>query len=71
MRGTGDDGPTEFVLERRAALLRTACLLTADRGPGEDLVQVALLRSHARWGRARAADPRRLSPRVHTALVLR
>ncbi|MGY1716020.1 SigE family RNA polymerase sigma factor [Geodermatophilus sp. SYSU D01106] len=56
MRDTGDDGFTDFVLEHRAALLRTACLLTADRGLGEDLVQVALLRSYARWARVRAAD---------------
>ncbi len=53
---TGDDGFTGFVLAHRAGLLRTACLLTADRALGEDLVQVALLKSYGRWDRVQRAD---------------
>ncbi|NEM08423.1 SigE family RNA polymerase sigma factor [Geodermatophilus normandii] len=59
-RGEGpvpdDDGFTEFVLAHRVALLRTACLLTADRALGEDLVQTTLLKTYARWDRVRRAD---------------
>ena len=41
----------EFVLRRRAALLRTAYLLTADDGHAEDLVQTALLKTYRHWDR--------------------
>lgn len=44
-----------FVRERSAALLRTAYLLTGDRGHAEDLLQTALLRTSRRWRTARAA----------------
>ncbi len=33
----------EFVVTRRGALLRTACLLTGDHHDAEDLVQSALI----------------------------
>jgi RNA polymerase sigma-70 factor (sigma-E family) len=48
-----DPGFEEFVLDRSAALLRTAFLLTGDRGHAEDLVQVALLRIALKWRNAR------------------
>jgi RNA polymerase sigma-70 factor (sigma-E family) len=44
-----------FVEDRSTALLRTAYLLTGDRGHAEDLLQTALLRTARQWSRARAA----------------
>src|SRR6516165_6914434 len=44
-----------FVEGSSTALLRTAYLLTGDRGHAEDLLQTALLRTARRWSRARAA----------------
>ena len=44
-----------FVEGRSTALLRTAYLLTGDRGHAEDLLQTALLRTARHWSRARAA----------------
>jgi RNA polymerase sigma-70 factor (sigma-E family) len=43
----------EYVAVRGPGLLRSAVLLTGDRGHAEDLVQTALIRVHARWGRIR------------------
>lgn len=48
-------GFEEFVVWRGAALLRTAVLLTGDRGHGEDLLQVALERLSRHW--RRVEDP--------------
>jgi RNA polymerase sigma-70 factor (sigma-E family) len=45
----------EFVEHGSTALLRTAFLLTGDRGHAEDLLQTALLRTMQRWSKARAA----------------
>jgi len=45
----------EFVEDRSTALLRTAFLLTGDRGHAEDLLQTTLLRTLRRWVKARAA----------------
>lgn len=45
----------EFVEDRSTALLRTAFLLTGDRGHAEDLLQTTLLRTLRRWSKARAA----------------
>lgn len=42
-----------FVEGRSTALLRTAYLLTGDRGHAEDLLQTALLRTARHWSRAR------------------
>ncbi|WP_341231368.1 SigE family RNA polymerase sigma factor [Nocardioides salarius] len=42
---------TEYVVARRAALLRTAYLLTGDVHDAEDLVQVALAKVVPRWSR--------------------
>ncbi|MFF5078714.1 SigE family RNA polymerase sigma factor [Actinoplanes sp. NPDC000266] len=40
-----------FVEREWGPLLRTAYLLTGDRGHAEDLVQSALEKTHRRWGR--------------------
>lgn len=45
----------EFVEDKSTALLRTAFLLTGDRGHAEDLLQTTLLRTMQRWSTARAA----------------
>jgi RNA polymerase sigma-70 factor (sigma-E family) len=50
-----DQSFTDFVEQRSTHLLRTAYLLTGDRGHAEDLVQTALLRTAARWSNARDA----------------
>ena len=42
-----------FVEARSTALLRTAYLLTGDRGHAEDLLQTTLLRTALHWSRAR------------------
>ena len=50
------DSTFEAFVERSSnALLRTAYLLTGDRGHAEDLVQTALLRTVRRWHRAQEA----------------
>ena len=54
--GTRDDEFTAFVVEHGGSLLRTACLLTGDRGHGEDLLQTALARTYGAWSKVRAAD---------------
>jgi RNA polymerase sigma-70 factor (sigma-E family) len=46
----------EFVAGRYASLVRTAFLLTGDRGHAEDPVQVALLRTFHAWGRLHAPE---------------
>ena len=47
-----------FVVARRGSLMRTALLLTGDRGRAEDLVQTALFEVFRRWTRLRdRADP--------------
>jgi RNA polymerase sigma-70 factor (sigma-E family) len=45
-----------YVAARGAALLRTAVLITGDRGLAEDLVQTALLRTYGAWGRIRRRE---------------
>lgn len=55
-----DDGASfeAFVAERSAALLRTAVLLTHDRGHAEDLVQAALIKTYRHWRRvSERGDP--------------
>ncbi len=42
---------TEFVTARSAELLRLAYVLTADRHAAEDLLQNALIKAAAHWGR--------------------
>jgi RNA polymerase sigma factor (sigma-70 family) len=53
-RNTGTSGPLDAAFERFATdaspgLLRSAFLLTGDRGHAEDLLQTALLRTLRRW----------------------
>jgi RNA polymerase sigma-70 factor (sigma-E family) len=50
-------GFEEFVATRSADLLRTAVLLTRDRGHAEDLLQTALVKAYRRWNRISAEDP--------------
>jgi RNA polymerase sigma-70 factor (sigma-E family) len=55
----------EFVAARSAELLRTAVLLTRDRGHAEDLLQTALVKAYRHWGRI-SGDP---YPYVRRVLV--
>ena len=55
----------EFVAARSSRLLRTAFLLTRDRGLAEDLLQTALTKSWFAWGRI-SGDP---EPYVRKVLV--
>lgn len=50
------DGFDAFVLARSPALLRFGWLLTGNRATAEDLVQAALMRTWARWGRLESID---------------
>ena len=45
-----------FVQQHWAPLMRTAYLLTGDRGYAEDLVQSALEKTHRRWSRVSTMD---------------
>ncbi len=45
-----------LVVARSGALLRTAYLLTGDPHLAEDLLQVALTRTHARWHHLRSVE---------------
>lgn len=64
---TGDAAFTEFVRARSAALLRTAYLLTGDRGLAEDLLQTVLAKTYVSWGRIR--EPSAAEGYVRKALV--
>jgi RNA polymerase sigma-70 factor (sigma-E family) len=60
-----DDGSFEaFVAERSTTLLRTAYLLTGDRGHAEDLLQTALIKAYRHWGRIDHDDPTAFVRRV-------
>jgi RNA polymerase sigma-70 factor (sigma-E family) len=62
-----DEEFRQYVLHRRAQLLRTATLLGAgDRHLGEDLVQITLTRLYVAWPRVR---PQTRDAYVHRALV--
>ncbi|WP_448616301.1 SigE family RNA polymerase sigma factor [Modestobacter sp. URMC 112] len=68
----GDAAFRQFVLDQRRSLLRTAYLLTGDHGHAEDLVQLALLKTHRHWGRVSGrGDPtayvRRVLVTTHTS----
>lgn len=58
---------TEFVRMRSAALLRTAYLLTGDRGHAEDLLQTVLAKLYVSWGRIR--DPKAVEAYARRALA--
>jgi RNA polymerase sigma-70 factor (sigma-E family) len=47
----------EFVAGRTASLIRLAYLLTGDQHAAEDLLQSALAKTAARWGKLRNEDP--------------
>lgn len=69
MTGPADSNAAfrQFVAVRYAALVRTALLLTGDRGHGEDLVQSALMRTYAAW--PRLADPGNAEAYTRTVMV--
>ena len=60
------EGFAEFVTARSASLLRTAWLLTGDRGRAEDLVQDALARAWRAWPSVVARD----RPEVYVRRVM-
>jgi RNA polymerase sigma-70 factor (sigma-E family) len=47
----------EFVASRSQTLMRVAYLLTGNRHEAEDLLQAALVKTIAKWGTLRHADP--------------
>ncbi|MCU1607546.1 MAG: sigE [Modestobacter sp.] len=51
MSGAGDGTFEAFVAARSTSLLRTAYLLTGDRGHAEDLLQTALIKTYRHWDR--------------------
>lgn len=55
-----------FVQARWHALVRTAYLLTGDRGRAEDLVQQTLVKVHRRWSHIASAE----SPYAYTRAAL-
>lgn len=63
----GDAEFTEFVRTRSVALLRTAYLLTGDRGHAEDLLQTALTKVYVSLGRIR--EPQAVESYVRRTLV--
>ena len=56
----------DFVVGQWHALLRTAYLLTGDRGDAEDLVQSVLVRVHRNWHRIERRD----APAVYARRIL-
>jgi len=56
MVGKDDERFRDFVVRRSPDLLRTAYLLTGDRGHAEDLLQTALLKTYRHWNRLRDKD---------------
>ena len=57
MAARDEAGFEDFVAARSGDLLRTAVLLTHDRGHAEDLLQTALVKAYRRWGRIERDDP--------------
>jgi RNA polymerase sigma-70 factor (sigma-E family) len=57
MAARDEAGFEEFVAARWRDLLRTAVLLTRDRGHAEDLLQTALVKAYRRWARIERDDP--------------
>ena len=64
-----DDSFADFVHTRASSLVRTAHLLTGDRGHAEDLVQSSLLVAYQSWGKIR--EPASAEAYVRTILVRR
>jgi RNA polymerase sigma-70 factor (sigma-E family) len=65
--GLADAPFSGFVAARYSSLLRTAFLLTGDRGIAEDLVQSALMRAYPAW--RRSSPPDRPELYVRTIMV--
>jgi len=60
-----DESFRRFVVAQRRSLLRSALLLTGDRGHAEDLVQTALLKTYRHWDRVSGrGDPTAYVQRV-------
>lgn len=58
MDGRGDDGFTQFVVDRQAVLLRFATALTSDSTRADEIVASVLVRAYERWDRIRRmAEP--------------
>lgn len=55
-RRDDDERFRQFVARRSGRLLRTAYLMTGDRGHAEDLLQTALLRTYRHWDQLRNQD---------------
>jgi RNA polymerase sigma-70 factor (sigma-E family) len=66
MAARDEAGFEAFVAARSGDLLRTAVLLTHDRGHAEDLLQTALVKAYRHWGRIERDDP---FPYVRRVLV--
>jgi RNA polymerase sigma-70 factor (sigma-E family) len=66
MAARDEAGFEEFVAARSGDLLRTAVLLTRDRGHADDLLQSALVTAYRRWGHIAREDP---YPAVRRILV--
>lgn len=69
-----DDGAgfPRFMAERYPALVRTAFLLTADRGHAEDLAQASLIRTYLAWDRLHdPANAERYTRTVMARLAIR
>ena len=66
-RPPADEAFTEFVTASWPSLYRTAYLLLGDRGLAEDLVQTALAKTYASWGKVR--DPGAARAYARTTLV--
>ena len=67
MRTRDEPAFEAFVAARSNDLLRTAVLLTRDRGHAEDLLQTARVTAYRRWSRIDGEDPRSHVRRVLTA----
>jgi RNA polymerase sigma-70 factor (sigma-E family) len=57
VRAEQEDAFEAFVAARSGDLMRTAVLLTGDRGHAEDMLQTALVKAYRRWHRIEGADP--------------
>lgn len=66
MDRAGEEEFREFVVARWHSLLRTAVLLTGDRGHGEDLVQQTLVTVHRKWRHIHRTD----APEAYARAVL-
>lgn len=60
----GDVAFRTFVLGSQASFLRLSLLLVGDHAAGEDLVQLALARTYARWERLSGQDPAAYTRRI-------